>query len=128
MSQRDEWKFDYTVKAVLEGARGKLTFHLGRHEFWEKKKAETLQRIKAGGIDVQESLAGANYSNVARGFEAQIVVDPTLQRDLDECANKIREHDTKARKYSCWVEVLLAQPAESRLELDHDDHLFFFGK
>jgi hypothetical protein len=125
---RKEWRFPYSTVKVLDGAKAKAIFHAGRLEFWQKKQAETMERIKSDGLQVQTSLAGANYSNVNRGFGAQVVVDATLQRDLDECETKIHEHRSKADTYRGWVEVLAAQRGDVTLELDHEDYLFFFGK
>lgn len=126
---RHDWKFNYKVSTVLEGgAQSKVVFHQGRLDFWLSKKAEVMTRIKESGIDIKESLAGAEYSNIARGYEARVVIDATMQRDLNECTGKISEHGDKLSQYQSWAYVLANQPQDSMLELDHDDYLFFFGK
>jgi hypothetical protein len=125
---RKDWRFPYTTTRVLEGAKTKALFHAERLAFWQRKQTETMERIKSDGLQVQTSLAGSNYSNVNRGFGAQVVVDATLQRDLDECETKIHEHKAKADTYRGWVEVLAAQRGDVTVELDHEDYLFFFGR
>lgn len=126
---RHDWKFNHKVSVVLEqGAQAKVKHHQERFDFWLVKKQEVMARIKESGIDVKESLAGAEYSNIARGFQAQVVIDATMQRDLNECTGKIQEHNAKLNEYQSWAYVLANQPQDSMLELDHDDYLFFFGR
>lgn len=66
-------------------------------------------------------------SNARLGIGAQIHVDPTLQKDLNECVSKMQSHSDKGRQYDGWEQVLRGNP-EARVQLDHDDWMFFFGK
>lgn len=133
MSLRNDWEFEYTAAKLAEAAKAQRDFRVGRIEVWEGKKAEVMQKIKDSGISVSESVAdllgntSAKYANAGYGRGAQITIDATLQDDLSECVDKIREHTGLRNSYAAWVQVLEANP-ESRLKLHHDDWVFFFGK
>ena len=125
---REEWKFSYQTSLIVDATHGKVIYHNGRLRFWETKKEEVMARIKSTGLEIKESLAGGIHSNVQRGYDTQVVIDATMQRDLDECTNKIREHRRTVTQYQNWLDVLEPQPQDARLELDYNDYLFFFGK
>lgn len=125
---REEWKFSYETKHIVAATREKVLYHNGRLRFWETKKEEVMAQIKSTGLEIKESLAGGVHSNVARGYDTQVVIDATMQRDLDECAGKIREHRRVVTQYQNWLDVLEPQPQGALLELDYNDYLFFFGK
>lgn len=124
--KREEWLFEYTASKLAEAAKTKQAHHQSRLKWWEEQKEKVMARIRESGIDVHMPVAEM-YSNKTRGFDPQITVDATLQRDLRECQGKLLEHDEKAREYAGWVQVLSANP-ESRLQLDSDDYLFFYGE
>jgi hypothetical protein len=123
--KRDEWEFEYTAKVIADAAVAKKAVHIAKFKWWEDKKEAVLKQIKATGISVRESVA-ASYSNTKGIFGPQIEVDAGMQRDLTECQNKITEHNGLVQIYDGWIKVLSASP-ESRLKLDHEDWLFFFG-
>lgn len=124
---RDNWEFEYTASALAKAAAAQRDYRLSRVTAWEEKKTEVMDKIKTSGLSVHESVAEkfSNYTGAAQG--AHVMVDNTLQRDLNECVQKIREHRDLATNYSGWVQVLEANP-ESRLKLKHADWMFFFGK
>lgn len=128
--KRDEWTFEYTAAKLAEAAAAQAAFRRRRFEFWKEKKAEVMQQIKASGLTVHEDIATGlldkTYTTSLRGG-AQVLVDPTLQQDLNECVSKMRAHSDMARQYDGWEQVLHGNP-ETRVQLDHDDWMFFFGK
>lgn len=126
---RDDWEFEYTASNLATAAKGQRDFRLGRVKVWEEKKAEVMAKVKETGLTVHEGVAAqmANYTTSAHQQGATVMVDATLQRDLNECVTKIRTHRAAATEYDAWVQVLEANP-EARLKLKHDDWQFFFGK
>lgn len=124
--KRGQWGFDYTASKLLEAAVKKREAHLGKKAWWEKKKAEVMEQVRETGITVHESVA-ATYSSTKGHYGPEIEIDAGLQRDLTECQRKIMEHDKLVSEYGCWIQVLGANP-ESRLTLDNDDWLYFFGE
>ena len=50
-----------------------------------------------------------------------------LQKDLTECLEKLSHHTQQVQQYDGWQQVLAAN-ADSRVKLDIDDWLFFFGR
>jgi hypothetical protein len=125
---RIDWEFEYTAAKLADAAGAQLAHRKSRVDVWEAKKAEVLDKIKTSGLTVHEGIAASltNYTQSNNGG-AHVMVDSTLQRDLNECANKIREHREAATGYDGWVQVLQANP-EARLKLKHDDWMYFFGK
>lgn len=121
---RRNWKFEYTAAKLAVAAHAKRETHLGKKKWWEEEIAKVKTKIKEGGIDIHESV-GAQYSTT-KGYGPEIEIDASLQRDLGECFQKIKEHENLVKEYEGWIMVLEAHP-ESRLEMDHDDYLFFYG-
>lgn len=126
---RTDWEFEYLASTLATAAQAQRDHRNSRVAAWEAKKAETMAKIKDSGLTVDESVAKsmANYTTTAVGRGAQIMVDVTLQRDLNECVAKIRQHRAAATEYDGWLQVLNGNPA-SRLMLKHNDWMFFFGK
>jgi len=123
--KRKDWIFDYTAGKLADAAKAKKATHEGKREWWEQKKAETMKKVKDTGIEIRDSVA-ASYSNTKGNYGPQIEIDAGMQRDLTECQSKILEHNDLVKSYDGWEQVLRAHP-ESRVQLDHDDYLFFFG-
>ncbi len=119
-------------------AAAQRDFRIGRIEVWEGKKKEVMERIKDSGLTVHESIAsgmsGSNNVNALKyqtttssDYGPQVLIDPMMQKDLNECSSKIRTHTELRNQYAAWEQVLSANK-ESRVKLDHDDWMFFFGK
>lgn len=124
--KRDEWIFDFPATKLAAAAKAKLDHHDERLKFWQAAKEKTLAEIKEKGITVSDSQSDSS-SNIQRGYHAQIMVDQTYQRQLNESANKIESHRDKVREYTGWVQVLEANQ-DRTYSLEADDYLFFFGK
>lgn len=124
--KRREWQFPYTADKLLAAATEKHLYHGTRATWWEGKKAETLTKIKAEGLEIDESVA-AGYSNKTFSREATVSVRDDLLRDLQECVQKMHEHREKISHYDAWVQVLASQ-GSATLMVDQEDWLFFFGK
>lgn len=126
---RSDWEFEYTARNLATAAKAQRDHRTGRVKVWEDKKVEIMQKVKDTGLTVHEGVAAsmANYTASAHAQGATVMVDATLQRDLNECVTKIRTHRDAATEYDAWVQVLEANP-DARLKLKHNDWLFFFGK
>lgn len=126
--KRGEWEFEYTASVIAKAAEAQRNYRMTRVEEWEKKKMEVMAKIKESGIEVHESVAASmlNYTT-SNAAGPQIIIDATMQRDLNECHTKIATHRQSATEYDGWAQVLNANP-ESRLKLKHNDWMYFFGK
>lgn len=123
--KRDDWSFEYEANELAKAAAEKADMHAGKKKWWEDKKAEVMQKIRESGIEVHDSVA-ASYSST-KGFQSpHIKIDGTLQDDLSETVNKISVHDRLLNEYQGWMQVLASNP-KMRMDLDHDDWLYFFG-
>lgn len=124
--RRDEWVFSYNASNLAAAAAQKRDHHKQRFDWWTLKKEETIRKVKEMGIEVHDSVA-ASISNTKGYAGPRIEIDAGLQRDLSECQGKIREHDESMREYEGWRQVLESNK-EDRLQLNHDDWLYFFGQ
>lgn len=128
--KRDEWGFNYKCSDVAEAAQKKAAHAEERLAWWKNKKQETFEKIKAEGLEIDESLAEqyGSFSNKGQ-FGPRIVVRTDLQRDLDECQTRINHWDKQFKEYTGWTKVLTAGAATTPiLTLHHDDWLYFFGE
>lgn len=124
---RNEWEFEYTAKALADGARKQLEFRVGRIKWWSEAKAKVMTEAKERGIEVSESVAAGvnNYTTHVAG--PQVMVRADLQSKLTECHGKIQTHEQAAAEYEGWVQMLDANP-EARVKLTQADWLYFFQK
>ena len=129
-TNRHEWEFEYTAANLASAAETKRNYHKKRFEAWEAKKAETMEKVKSSGLTIHEGVMGSAYNNtnaLTSQPGAMVMVDATLQKDLNECTAKIGAHRTLAADYDSWLQFLDANP-EARLKLKQQDWMFFFGK
>lgn len=123
--KRNVWEFPYTADKLLGAATVKRDHHNSRLSFWDGKKAETLETIKASGLSVDESIADLTSSSYGRN--PTVAIDSAMMRDLQECVGKVREHREKVAEYAAWIEVFSSQ-GQSSFPLHSDDWQFFFGQ
>lgn len=126
---RDQWKFRYTARQLAEAAQAKIAFHQSRLDFWEARRKEVIDEIKADGIEVNEKTVLQFGSPKMRDFQqgGDIMIRNDLRKSLAESYEKLAYHTGRRDTYDGWQQVLGAN-AEDAIELDIDDWLFFFGQ
>jgi len=132
---RNEWQFDFASTELARAAKKQFIFRSHRVEEWLARKAEVMDAIRKEGISINEAVADQLYSGKYAGkFAAthfargpQIVIDPTMQQDLNECMDRIRHHAALRDQYAAWMQVLEGTPAR-RVQLHQDDWMYFFGQ
>ena len=127
--QRNEWKFDYTAAKLADAAQTKIDWHTERLNWWKGKKDEVFATIRAEGLEVDEKISLGFDNPKSRDWDrgAQVMIRNDLQKDLDECMQKLQTHTHQLNEYRGWHQVLVANP-ENRLSLDINDWLYFFAK
>ncbi len=127
--QRNEWKFEYTASKLADAAQAKIVWHTERLDWWKNKKEVVFATIRSEGLEVDEKISLEFVNPKSRDWErgAQVMIRNDLQKDLDECLEKLQAHTKCLNEYNGWQQVLVANP-ENRLSLDIDDWLFFFGR
>lgn len=138
--KRDKWEFQYSGDELLAACKVKIEHHQARLTWWEDQKKLTMEKVKAEGISIEESIGDRKYGGQTRMSagasnpwdderDPQIRVRIDLQRDLTESSRKIREHTEKLQAYRGWEQVFGA-PTQSLYarQLDYDDWLYFFGQ
>lgn len=124
--QRDRWTFDLSATELAKAADAKQAHHAERLTYWKSAEEKVMADVKEKGLTVEEGLgAGSNVSPRYGG--AMIAIDVTFQKKLNECFEKIQEHQKKFAEYSGWVQVLNANTNRT-YQLNADDYLYFFGK
>lgn len=123
---RFSWEFHYKGSVLLKATEDKIAHHQSRLAWWMGKKEEVLRAIREGGLEIDESLADPKL-NVGYSRGAQLNIKPELQRDLQECSQKIRAHYDLVENYLGWADVLRSQ-SEKEFPLTHEDWMFFFSK
>jgi len=126
---RNEWKFEYAASKLAEASQNKIDWHTERLNWWKTKKDEVFTTIRSEGLEVDEKISARFNNPKSRDWEggAQVMIRNDLQKDLDECLEKLQSHTKCLNDYKGWHQVLIANP-ENRLSLDIADWLFFFGK
>lgn len=130
MANRSQWKFTYPADKLLAAATAKMSWHEERLKWWATKRDETKDKIRSEGIEIDESVAFGtdNYlSNKSTHRGPQVTIKNDLLTDLNECSQKVSEHQEKIKGYDAWMQVLASQ-GQATLELHQDDWLYFFGK
>jgi hypothetical protein len=123
------WSFNYLGKALEEAASARSVFHEARLAWWRQKKDEVFASIRSEGLEVEERLALSYQQPKSRDWErgAQVLVRNDLQKQLDECLDKLQSHTQSLGEYRAWQQAFAAVPEQS-FALDIEDWLFFFGQ
>jgi hypothetical protein len=129
--QRNDWSVKYTGKKLAEGARAQLAFRKERLQAWEAKKDAIMKEVKEKGLTIHEDVAEDMYklSNSANALRrgATIMVDRSLQEDLNGCVERIQRNREKVGEYEAWIQMMDAH-GEDVFNVEFDDWSYFFGK
>lgn len=126
---REEWKFAYSVESLVQAAQQKLQHHEDRLRFWKDTKQSVMDTIRAEGLELDETITSALANPKARDWHrsAQVMVRKDLQKDLEECLDKLEWHTAQRDEYDGGHQAISAQSGKM-LELHIQDWLFFFGR
>lgn len=133
--RRQNWKFEYTGKALAAAAAEKRDQRKERLKWWLNRKEEIFKDIRGKGITIEEGNASrlgtlsndvnAIYKGRLQG--PQVVVNEALERELEEAHNRIQINQEAVAEYEGWHQVMSANP-DQVVKLNHNDWLYFFGK
>jgi len=115
--KRQEHTFQFTGKQISDAAARECDYHTERLNWWGHEQDKAIGAAKAAGVEVREY-------EVTGGKNVQIVLDPTLQGRLQECANKINTHRTAMDRFQIEAAAYGTQPERS-YELHPDDIVYF---
>lgn len=130
MSNRHEWKVQYTGAKLASAAAEKKAFHEGRHTWWVEKRQETISKIRSEGINITDSIVdelGKSYSSNVSHAKPTIQIDAALQAHLMESHGKMKSHESLIKDYDSWAQMMGAHP-DAVFELHQEDWVYFFGK
>lgn len=114
---RHTHRFRFVGQQIAEACAANVEYHDSRVAFWVKERSDAIDACKTAGFTVKE------YT-VTGGTRAEMVVDPTLQRRVDEAVNKIATHQAARDRFRVEAGAYGAQPTRD-YELDPDDVVYF---
>jgi hypothetical protein len=94
-----------------------MAYHKLRMEWWEKEYAEACNKAKASGVEIRQY-------DVTGGSRAELVLDATLQKRINECHSKRMSHKDLADQMSISA-AMYASQADRSYELDGEDVQYF---
>lgn len=109
--------FQFTGKGIGEAAAAEAEYHKGRVAWWKTEQDKAIVLAKAAGVEVREH-------DVTGGENVQVVIDPTVQSRLNECASKISSHRRLADDFTIQAACYATQSAVF-YDLDPDDVNYF---
>jgi hypothetical protein len=118
MSLRNEWRFAFTANDVYLAAERLRTYHAWRNDYWNEMYSNAVEAAKAAGVQVREV-------DATGGKQAQVVLDPTVQADINLAQRKRNDHDAKQREYATWAAAFQLMPPTQEYRLDPEDVEFF---
>ncbi len=125
---REKWEFEYTGAQLCEAAAKKISFHEERLKWWKEKRQAVMSKIRAEGLEVNESLAMSQQSPKSRDWvdATQVTIRNDLKLALAECQKKLGFHTERLADFRGWHQMLDANP-QAHKPLDLADWLFFFS-
>ena len=66
---RDEWVFTYKIETIAEATTSNLEFHQERFKWWKDKKEQVMAKIRADGLEIDETIVMEYISPKSRDWE-----------------------------------------------------------
>jgi hypothetical protein len=118
MSKRKEHTFQFTAKQIADGAAAEAKYHDARAAWWNGEYEKACVEAEKSGVKI-------THFEVSGGKRAQMTLDPTLQRRIEESAHKRSDHQQKADRYKIEAASYASQPETLKYDLDNDDVVYF---
>jgi hypothetical protein len=115
--KRGEHTFQFSGSAISNAAKAEFDYHSMRTAFWRDQHGKAVDAAKAKGVEMREFA-------VTGGTRAELVLDPTLQTRINECASKINSHRAAADRFQIEAAAYATQ-ADRSYELHPDDVVYF---
>jgi hypothetical protein len=115
--KRTEHTFQFTGKQISEAAAAEYDYHAGRVAWWKAEQEKAIEKAKGAGVEIRES-------DVTGGKRVDVILDPSVQSRLSQCASKINEHRGAADSFQIQAATYGSQPERS-YELHADDVIYF---
>src|SRR5574340_1262485 len=112
--QRENWRYQYTIKQLKKAVAGRITYHSGRLDFWAKELEIAKENLKSASTEIKEF-------PVTGGTRLQVVVDPTWERRTNECQFKVEMHRNKVTEFKKYRDVFAPSSEADVMTLDMDD-------
>lgn len=117
MSLRRQWRFAYQAGKLVQPADGKREHHQFRARWWQGELEKAEKDLRQHGVEFREY-------QVTGGTQVNPVLDPTRQARVQECRQKVKDHEALADEYAIYARAFELNPG-AELELDAEDVKFF---
>jgi hypothetical protein len=117
MSLRRQWRFGYQAGRLVRPADEKREHHRDRARWWQDELEKAEKDLRQHGVEFRE------YP-VTGGTQVNPVLDPTRQARVQECRQKVKDHESLAEEYALYARAFELNP-DVELELDAEDVKFF---
>lgn len=114
---RQTHRFRYLGQQIAEACVAEAEYHDDRIRWWEDERNVAIAACKSAGFTVKEY-------DITGGKRTEMVVDPTLQRRVDEAISKIAKHQAARDRFRIEAGAYGVQPSRE-YELDPDDVVYF---
>lgn len=114
---RNTHRFHFSGVTIAKAARAMQKHHQDRITWWKVEQEAAIVKAKAAGVEVRES-------DVTGGKRVDVIIDPSVQSRLSECASKINSHRQKAERFELEADAYETQSGMP-FELDPDDVVYF---
>jgi hypothetical protein len=115
--RRNEHVFQFSGEQIAAAARAEHKYHRDRGQWWKSEQERAIAAAKEKGVEVREY-------DVTGGKSLQIVLDPSLDKRLSVCANKINSHWAAADRFKIEADCYVTQGSRT-FELHPDDAVYF---
>jgi hypothetical protein len=115
--KRSEHTFQFLGKQIGVAAQTEADYHRDRVEWWKSEQDKAIEKAKAAGVEIREM-------DVTGGKRVDVVLDPSVQSRLSECASKINSHRQAHDRFQIEAAAYASQP-DRAYELHPDDIVYF---
>jgi hypothetical protein len=114
---RQTHRFRYLGQQIAAACTAEVEYHEERIRFWENARDGAIAACKSAGFTVKEHA-------ISGGKRAEMVIDQTFQRRVDEAVSKVSSHQSARDRYRIEAGAYGAQPS-GYFDLDPDDVVYF---
>ncbi len=118
MSKREEHVFTFTAGEIAKAATAEAAYHTERVAWWGGEFETAMATAKEKGVEIRAY-------DVTGGKRAEIVIDPGLNRRIQEASSKRDEHHRQADRFTIEAAAYGSQPVGREYELDAADVVYF---
>ena len=116
--KRETWTVAIDATVLFDASIGKAEHHQDRQEWWAAELVTARQKVSTDGLSIRDIPVTGGYRN-------EVVLDPPLVARVNECQQKVREHQDLHGTYNRFSRLFAAAPSGTTFDLTEGDFEFF---